>query len=251
MILGVDGTNWVHVIWHARGGKGVVRAVCDRLQALVDEMHPAAVVCCFDRRSFRHALIQNYKAGRKEKDASLVADLSACEKAVAKMPDVTVAAEDGFEADDCLATLARWGRLANERTVIASPDKDLRQCLGGPVILLRSFGTEAGRPIKPDWYSHSRLFDETGLHANQWTDYQALVGDRGDSIDGCKGWGDVTTRAALIKCKTLAEMFANPWSVPCNDKQRGALIEFRKRAELVLDLVTLRTEVSAVWDALR
>lgn len=251
MILGVDATNWVHVSWHARGGRGVVQAVCDRLQALVDEMNPAAVVCCFDRRSFRHALVPGYKSGRKEKDASLVADLAAVEKAVLQFKDATVAAEDGFEADDCLATLARWGRLANERTVIASPDKDLRQCLGGPVILLRSFATEGGRPVKPDWYSHTRLFDETGLHANQWVDYQALVGDRGDAIDGCKGWGEKTAAAALVKCGSLAEMFKNPWAVPCTDKQRGALIDFRKRAPLVLDLVTLRTEVSAVWDAMR
>jgi DNA polymerase-1 len=249
MILGIDATNWVHVVWHARGGKGVVEAVCDRAKALIAQLQPAAAVACFDRRSFRHALLPGYKSSRAEKDAGLVADLAACETAL--MDLCTVAAEDGFEADDGLATLARCGRMAGEKTVIASPDKDLRQCLGGPVFLLRSFKTSRGEPIEPDWYTEMKLFDEYGLQASQWTSYQCLVGDRGDGIDGCQGWGEKTAAAALAKCKTLDEMFRNPWSVPCNDKQRGKLIEFRTRAPLVLDLVTLRTEVMAVWDAMR
>jgi len=249
MILGIDASNWVHVIWYARSGKGVVQAVCDRAQALIAQLQPAATVFCFDRRSFRHALLPAYKSGRKAKDASLATDLAGCEKAVSDLG--TVAAEDGFEADDGLATLARWGRLANEKTVIASPDKDLKQCLGGQVFLLRSFKVSRGDPIEPDWYTAMSLFDEHGLEASQWTAYQSLVGDRGDGIDGCPGWGEKTAAAALAKCKTLDEMFRNPWAVPCTDKQRGALIEFRKRAPLVLDLVTLRTEVLAVWDAMR
>jgi 5'-3' exonuclease len=96
-----------------------------------------------------------------------------------------------------------------------------------------------------------RLFDDYGLSAAQWPEYQMLVGDRGDSIAGCDGWGEKTAAKALEKMKTLEECWKNPWLVPCSNKQRGALILFRKRADLVRQLVTLRTDCSAVWDAMR
>jgi len=123
--------------------------------------------------------------------------------------------------------------------------------LAGRVRLLRNFSVRDGRPVNGDWYTQMALFDEFGLDARQWIDYQMLIGDRGDSIDGCKGWGEKTAAAALARCKSLEAMFSSPWTVPCTDRQRGQLIEFRKRADLVRRLVTLRTDVDAVWDALR
>jgi 5'-3' exonuclease len=249
MILGIDGTNWVHVLWHAKSGRGVVEAFTDRALAVLAALDPRAAVCCFDRRSFRHGLVPTYKSSRKPRDESLTAALHECERSAAEL--MTVAAEDGAEADDGLATLANWARQAGEDCVIASPDKDLRQCLAGRVKLLRNFSVRDGRPVNGDWYTQMLLFDELGLDARQWIDYQMLTGDRGDSIDGCKGWGEKTAAAALAKCKSLEAMFASPWTVPCTDRQRGQLIEFRKRADLVRQLVTLRTDVESVFDALR
>jgi DNA polymerase I len=248
-ILGIDGTNWIHQLWHALGGRGVVEAACNRTAALVQELEPQTVVICWDRRSFRHDLEPRYKSGRKEKDQSLVRDLADAEGAL--RPFGLSAAEDGYEADDCLATLAAYGRQSGLRTVIASPDKDLRQCLGGQVFLLRAFSTQAGKPLRPDWYTTVSLFDDYGLEPRQWVDYQCLVGDRSDAIDGCQGWGEKTAAKVLGKCKTLEVCFANPWAVPCSDKQRGELIKFRERAPIVRQLVTLKTDVAAVWDLMR
>ena len=154
-------------------------------------------------------------------------------------------------ADDGLATLAAYGRTAGVRTVLASPDKDLRQCLCPQVLLLRQFSVEHGRPNRADWYTSFRLFDEYGLEAGQWVDYQTLVGDHGDGVVGCPGWGEKTAATALAKCKTLEACFGNPWAVPCTDRQRGQLIKFREQAAAVRQLVTLRTDVSVVWDAMR
>jgi DNA polymerase-1 len=249
--LGIDGTNWVHVLWHAKGGRGVVDAVVARAQALVDSIEPAGVVACFDRRSYRHSLVDGYKADRKPKPAGLLEDLKEAERQIGTV--CTVAAEDGYEADDALATLAAHGKAARSRVILATPDKDLRQCLGGGVTILRSFTLQDGKPTKGDWYTEMTLFDEFGLEARQWTEYQMLVGDRGDCIEGCKGWGEKTAAKVLStpRCRTLEECWKNPWNVPCTDSQRGELIKFRKRADVVRQLVTLRTDCSAVFDALR
>lgn len=249
MILGIDGTNWVHVLWHAKGGRDVVGAFVGRCQALLDALEPRAAVCCFDRRSFRHDIFEGYKASRKPRDESLTAALRECETAAAEL--MTVAAEEGFEADDGLATLAHVARQQAEACVIASPDKDLRQCLADGVKLLRNFRVSDGKPVDGEWYTSYSLFDAYGLEAAQWVDYQMLVGDRGDGIEGCKGWGEKTAIAALERCKSIEEMFRNPWLAPCTDRQRGALIEFRKRAAVVRQLVTLLTDCEAVFDAMR
>lgn len=257
MILGIDGTNWVHVLWHAQHGRDVTAAFLRRLQALVDALTPRATVACFDRRSCRADIDPGYKASRKEKPAELVADLAAVELAVAESELATIAQQDGAEADDSLATLAYWGQMAGEDVILASPDKDLRQCLVGPVKLLRSFrctwSDDVGRyvPVDGDWYTAMRLFDDTGLEPRQWVDYQMLVGDTSDDIKGPKGWGEKTATACLAKCGSVENMLANPWTCKCTDRQRGALIDFKRRATMVRQLVTLRTDVDAVWDAMR
>lgn len=249
MWLGIDGTNWVHVLWHAKGGRDVVNAVTDRAYALVQKMNPSAIVACFDRRSFRHGLVDGYKSDRKPRPDGLTADLAAAERALASL--CTIAAEDGYEADDALATLAAHGKACSVEVILATPDKDLRQCLGHSCRLLRSFSVRHGEPADGDWYDSMRLFDEYGLDASQWIEYQMLVGDRGDCIEGCPGWGDKTASKVLAKCKTLAECWKNPWGVPCTDKQRDALVKWKPRAELARQLVTLRTDCAAVFDAIR
>ncbi len=81
--------------------------------------------------------------------------------------------------------------------------------------------------------------------------YQALCGDSTDGIPGCPGWGEVTTLAAMQRAGSLAEMFRNPWALPITPKQQNSLLKFKAQAETMLRLVTLRTDVDAVWDALR
>jgi 5'-3' exonuclease len=194
-------------------------------------------------------LVDGYKGDRKPRPEELTKVLADAETAIGTL--CTVAAEDGYEADDGLATLAWWGKRAGVEVILASPDKDLRQCLGGGCRILKSFVVRHGEATDGDWWTEMRLFDEFGLEARQWVEYQMLVGDRGDAIEGCSGWGEKTSAKVLGQCKTLEACWANPWSVPCTDKQRAALIAFRERAELARELVTLQADVSAVWDAMR
>jgi len=250
MILGIDATNWIHSLWHAQSGKGVLDSACRRMNGLVDRLHPRHVVACFDRRSFRHDIFPAYKSKRKEKPERLCADLAEGPAAVADL--ATVFAEDGFEADDCLASLARAGQLIGEKVVVASPDKDLRQCLvAGEVTILRSFVLRGDGVIDLDWFTADRLHKEYALSPAQWPDFQALCGDSTDGIPGCVGWGEKTSLAALHKAGSLAEILRNPWALSITQKQQGNLMAFKPHADKMLRLVTLCTEVPGVWDVLR
>jgi DNA polymerase-1 len=252
ILLGIDGTNWMHQLWHALGAQGVQVVHGNFLgwvRAVVEYVQPGATVICFDRRSFRYDLSAEYKAARPEKAVGLKALL---EQAPAHCAEVaTIAQQDGFEADDCLATLARLGRIQN-RVVLASCDKDLRQCLVDErVTILRKFGTRAGKLSSPEWFTAGELRKKYGLEPEQWPSYQALVGDAGDGVRGCEGWGEKTAVKALAVGRTLAGCLANHWKLPITVRQRTALLAFQPRAELTLRLVTLRTDVEAVADALR
>lgn len=250
MLLGIDATNWIHQLWHAQGGNQVCAAAVRRAKALIDALSPSAVVACFDRCSFRHDLVTGYKAGRQEKPAELLAQLAAAEEAFGAV--ATIAAEDGYEADDLLATLAAWGRQSNEPVVLCSPDKDLRQCLDGPVKLLRKFAVENHRPVHGEWYLARNLLEDYGLEPAQWVDYQSLVGDRSDAIAGCPGWGDKTAAAALRMHRGVEAMAELDW-ITVGEKKLAALKRWVRGGQYALarQLVTLRTDCAAVWDAMR
>jgi 5'-3' exonuclease len=250
MILAIDGTNWIHQLWHVSAdGRGVLDAFLAWIAAVAEHVRPAATVICFDRRSFRHDLLPAYKSGRSEKPLALTVILQEAPAACAQLG--TVAEQDGYEADDCLATIAQVGRV-QDRVVIASPDKDLRQCLVDErVTILRKFGTRKGKLSSPEWFTAAVLRKKYGLEPKQWTSYQALCGDPGDGIAGCDGWGDITSRKALEIGGTLAGCLAGHWKLPITERQRTALLAFQPRAAMTLDLVTLRTDVAAAVDALR
>lgn len=250
MILAIDATNWIHSLWHAQGGRGVLNSVTTRIEALTDRFQPAHVVACFDRRSFRHDLWPTYKAGRKEKPEGLLRDLAEGPSHLAQW--ASICAEDGYEADDCLASLATAGRKIGQKIVIASPDKDLHQCLiENQVTILKKIGLR-GRDVECcQWYTATQLLNETGLIAAQWPDFQALCGDSTDNVPGCPGWGEVTSLKALAQAGSIANMLRNPWVLSVTPKQRTKLLNFKSQAEIMLQLVTLKTDVAAAWDCLR
>lgn len=242
MILAIDLTNYVHSIWYAQKGRGVLNTVVARVTALVDRLKPAHVVACCDRPSFRHEIFTGYKANRKPKPEGLLKDLAEAPEAVADV--ATLCQQDGFEADDGLATLSAIAFARGEKCVLASPDKDVFQCLlSGYVTVLRNFTTFEGRVEKCEWYTTDTLREETGLSPAQWPEYQALCGDSTDHIPGCAGWGEVTSLEAMQRAGSLAEIFRNPWAVKITPKQQASLLKFKGQAELMLKLTRLRTVV--------
>lgn len=261
--LGIDGTNWCHAIWHAMGPSrtldGMLRVFSQRIQTLTNpdnKIFPTAVLVAFDRRSFRHDLLPEYKAHRAKKDPDLETFL---EKAPAQcVPHAQPVYQDGYEADDLLATLAALAVTGGARAILATPDKDLWQCLvAGRVSVLRSFETSAGKLTAPAWFTAGDLWkwptkEPYHLQPAQWADFQALVGESGDNVPGCPGWGEKTSARNLAKIGSIAAMLRDPWAVNCSHKQLASLQTWAKHEmPTILDCVRLRTDVSAVRDALR
>jgi DNA polymerase I len=269
MLVGIDGTNWVHALWHAMGQHrtvgGVLDCLCSRIATVAAAAKATAVLVAFDRRSFRHGLLPQYKAQRPDHDQAL-------DRLLERAPDAVGAAkvgqpiyEDGFEADDLLATLASVGVSRGERVALCTPDRDLWQCLAEKsVYVLRGVKTDRGEVSEADWFTEADLYrwphnpkaskPKTAyqLRPWQWAEFQALVGESGDNVPGCPQWGEVTAAAALAKHGSIESMLKKQWKIPCTSKQLTALQNWARRdMATTLACVRLRTDCAAVWDALR
>lgn len=266
MILAIDGTNWIHSLYHAMRGSGpdaILTTFRRRIEIVGKAANAGTLLVGFDRRSFRHDLYEPYKATRAAKDHAL-SDLLARGTEAAGSVALGIY-QEGYEADDLLATAAAAAAVRGERAILCSPDKDLWQCLAAKqTSVLLGFRTEGGAITAAEWWTEADLYTwpwkGTGakqkepyhLRPWQWADYQALVGESGDNVPGCPGWGPETAAAALVKHGSIAAMLQKPWEISVTRQKLTKLQNWAKESlALVRQLVTLRTDAAVVWDALR
>lgn len=221
---------------------GAVRGLLRSLHALLARGEATHVACAFDSRieSFRNELFEGYKtsAGVPEE---LLAQFELAEEACEALGIVCWRMWD-FEADDAIATAA--AHLAShpevDQVILASPDKDLAQCVRGD------------RVIQWD-RQRKKTLDEAGVREKFGVppalvpDWLALVGDAADGIPGLTGWGPKSAAAVLSAHGPIEEIPDDPgrWKVKVRGAERlaGILCEEREQALLYRRLATLRTDV--------
>jgi 5'-3' exonuclease len=221
---------------------GATRGLLATLIALLGEDGVSHVGVAFDHviESFRNRLFDDYKTGEGV-PAELLAQFPLAARASEAL-GLVVWPMIEFEADDALATAAR--RFADEpgveQVVIASPDKDLTQCVrGARVICLdrrrRQTMDEAG------------VREKFGVAPESIPDWLALVGDSADGIPGIPRWGKKAASALLAAYGHLEAIppDSHVWSVPVRGSEALAtsLCQGRDAALLYRTLATLRTDV--------
>ena len=145
------------------------------------------------RSSFRHDLLPSYKGNRKDRPAHILEALPLAKK-MSQALGIACLSCYGYEADDIMATFAKWSRKRNIQTILVCQDKDLYQTLVQDEVYLL-------HPRTYELTTYSDLIKKTkGITAKLFPDYMALVGDRSDNIPGIRGIGPLTARLLL---KTL------------------------------------------------
>ncbi len=195
--------------------------------------------------SFRNGLWPGYKTGEGI-DPNLLAQFPLLEEALVAA-GIVVWPMVEFEADDALASAAAAAAADPrvERVIIATPDKDLAQCVRGTRVVqlnrrTRTFFDEAGVVAK------------FGVSPASIPDYLALVGDAADGFPGLPGWGAKSAAAVLARYGRLEAIPADPrnWNVNVGSSAKLAqtLERERDRALLFRDLATLRTGIVLFHD---
>ena len=192
---------------------------------------PTHVAVVFDKGShtFRNELFDQYKANREEMPEDLRPQIPLTRDATRAF-NIACLEEEGFEADDIIATLACQAREAGGRVTIVSSDKDLMQLVGD--------GVEMFDAMKNTRIGVEGVEEKFGVGPDKVIDVQALAGDSVDNIPGAPGIG-VKTAALLINeygdLETLLER-AEEIKQP---KRRQRLIEFADQIRISKRLVTL------------
>jgi 5'-3' exonuclease len=221
---------------------GAVRGLARSMLSLTREPGVSHVAIAFDHviESFRNDLFGGYKTGEGI-DPDLWGQFGLAER-VCDALGIVVWPMVEFEADDALATAAaHFAQLPEvDQVLIASPDKDLAQCVvGSRVVCLDRM--------------RKKLLDEPGVREKfgvtpaQIPDYLALVGDSADGIPGVPRWGAKSAAVVLSAYGTLENIpdSAQSWSVPVRGAAALAqsLASLRSEAVLYKRLATLRLDV--------
>jgi 5'-3' exonuclease len=227
--LAPDGTD-------VNAAYGVLRSTLD----LLERPGVTHVAAAFDSviESFRNDLFAGYKTGEGV-DPELKAQFPIAEEVLAAA-GITVWGMYEFEADDAIATAAlRWMDDV-EQVVLASPDKDLMQCVVADRVV-------SWDRMRDRWFDEAGVVEKFGVHPESIPDYLALVGDTADGVPGLPGWGAKSTATVLARFGRL-EMIpedAAAWDVTVRsaDKLATTLREHREEAMLYRTLTTLRRDV--------
>lgn len=195
-----------------REGKNVsaVFGFFRNLHSLFQKYEPKVFVAAFDSRTptFRHELYAEYKATRQKTPEDLHAQVPIIEEILTAL-GVSIVRQDGFEADDIIASVAARARAEGRECRIISGDKDLMQLVGGPVSVLKP-----GKTGGWDEIDSAGVAAEWGVGPELMLDYLSLTGDASDNVPGVKGIGDKTALKLLSAWGTLDGIFEHASEIP-------------------------------------
>ena len=197
---------------------------------------PTHLAVIFDKGShtFRNDIYDQYKANRDEMPEDLRPQMPLTRDATRAF-NIPCIEQEGFEADDIIATLACQARASGGRVTIVSSDKDMMQLVGG--------GVEMWDAIKKRRIGVDEVEAKFGVGPDRVIDVQSLAGDSVDNIPGAPGIG-LKTAALLINeygdLDTLLDR-ANEIQQP---KRRQTLIDFADQIRISRRLVTLDTNMT-------
>jgi DNA polymerase-1 len=244
----IDGSGFIFRAFHAlppltRPSDGLpvgaVHGFCTMLWKLLQESKAAeapthlAVIFDAGRETFRNKIYDRYKANRPPPPEELVPQFALIRDAVRAF-NVPCVEQDGYEADDLIATYARDVTERGGDVTIVSSDKDLMQLIRPGVVM---FDGMKGKKIGRD-----EVVEKFGVPPDKVVDVQSLAGDSTDNVPGVPGIG-VKTAAELINDYGDLDSLLDRAGEIKQPKRREKLIEFADQARVSRELVRLKDDV--------
>jgi DNA polymerase-1 len=209
------------------------------LLKILREEKPDYLAACFDLPgpTHRHELFEEYKAQRKPMPTDLIVQIERVREILGLM-GIPQVESPGFEADDCIATLARQARAAGMEVVICSRDKDLEQLVGPGVTMLDTKTFER--------LDAEGIMKRRGVRPEQMQDVLALMGDASDNIPGVPGIGDKTAVKLVAQYGSLEGVLAHAAEI--KGKLGERLRQHKEDALRSHELVRLEADVPLAVD---
>lgn len=244
----VDGSGYIFRAFHAlppltRPSDGLpvgaVHGFCQMLWKFLADTKaseaPTHLAVIFDHsaKTFRNDIYSDYKANRPPPPDELIPQFALIRSAV-KAFNVACIEQEGYEADDLIATFGRQAIEAGADVTIVSSDKDLMQLIRPGVVM---FDGMKNKRFGPD-----EVREKFGVPPDKVIDVQALAGDSVDNVPGVPGIG-IKTAAELINTFGDLDTLLERAPEIKQPKRRERLIEFAEQARISRELVRLALDV--------
>ncbi|MGF1457180.1 MAG: DNA polymerase I [Alphaproteobacteria bacterium] len=244
----VDGSAFIFRAFHAlppltRKSDGLpvgaVSGFCNMLYKLLEdtkgEEAPSHFAVIFDHSStsFRNDIYPDYKANRDEPPEDLRPQFALVRDATRAF-NVACVEQEGYEADDLIATYAEQAAAAGARVTIVSSDKDLMQLVTDTVVMYD--------PMKSRVLGPEAVVEKFGVGPDKVVEVQALAGDSVDNIPGVPGIGPKTAAELIQTYGDVETLLARAEEIK-QPKRRQNLIEFAEQARISRRLVVLERAV--------
>ncbi|MDC9700868.1 MAG: DNA polymerase I [Alphaproteobacteria bacterium] len=244
----VDGSSYIFRAYHALPPLtrksdnlpvGAVSGFCNMLWKLLQDLKsresPTHLAVIFDAPgdTFRNSIYPAYKANRKERPEDLVIQFPLFREA-SRAFSIPCLEQEGFEADDLLATYAKQASSREAFVSIIGSDKDLMQLVDERVELFDS--------MKNKVIGIEEVLKKFGVSPNKVADVQALMGDAIDNVPGVPGIG-IKTAARFINEFGSLEVLLSRLEELKDSRHHENLIHFSEQALLSFRLVQLDRNV--------
>ncbi|HTJ75673.1 MAG TPA: DNA polymerase I [Acidimicrobiales bacterium] len=174
---------------------------------LLKDHTPDQIAVAFDRPepTFRHALVDDYKAGREAAPDILRQQMGLVRQVVETLK-IPIVEKAGFEADDVIATLATEARDRGDDVIVVTGDRDAYQLVEDPHVKVLY-----NRRGVSDYvlYDEAGIKERTGVAPVDYPQYAALRGDPSDNLPGVPGVGPKTAAKLINTYGDLDGVFAN------------------------------------------
>ena len=173
---------------------------------IMEDLNPEYMAVSFDLKAptARHKMYDKYKANRHGMPDELKEQMPMI-KEVLRAMNIDIVEKEGYEGDDILGTLAKYGENQGLDVVILSGDRDTFQ-LATNKTTIRIPRTKAGKTETED-YDRAKVLEEYGLEPKALIDVKGLQGDTSDNIPGVPGIGPKTAISLVQKYETVEKLY--------------------------------------------
>jgi DNA polymerase-1 len=171
---------------------------------LLKDYHPDGIAVAWDvsRHTFRTDSYPEYKAQREKAPEHFRSQLPLMDEVLQTL-HITQLRQEGFEADDLIATLTKSAVADGWEVLIVTGDRDAFQLISGPVKVVYTRRGISDIVLADEGYVEERY----GIRPDQYVDYAALRGDNSDNLPGVPGVGEKTASRLIAQYGDLDNVY--------------------------------------------
>lgn len=216
----------------------------------IETFQPTHVICCWDMgsKTFRNDMYKGYKSNRDAPPEELIPQFDLAKDIVSafQVPNVGVV---GYEADDCIGTLAKQLQADHEVTVVTG-DQDMLQLVDEQINIAIMRKGQGNYEV----FDIDNFYEKRGLTPRQIIELKGLMGDSSDNYPGIKGVGEKTALKLLQQYQTIDNMLEDRASL--TKGMQNKLVQYAEDLAISRKLAEIFTEVpltfsieDALWNA--